>query len=255
MTSEKHSLLRLSVSRTALIASLLLWSGTVLAQTNHQLSPSTSPNGDTSSSNPAATSGTQSGNTATGEPQKHKNAASQAPDNTNSSNATHSANSENNPSNTQSGAPPPKTPSSEASGQGGSSVDTSPNHTRGQSTMQTQGSSKPTTGTPGNTSQQGATAPSSTQSASANTTANVNLTTQQRTDIHNTIINSHTGPRVTNLNITPEVGSPLPSVQFAPLPPRIVEMQPAWKGLAYFVFRDEIIIIDPQTRRIVAIIS
>jgi hypothetical protein len=32
-------------------------------------------------------------------------------------------------------------------------------------------------------------------------------------------------------------------------------MQPAWKGLAYFVFRDEILTIDPQTRRIVAIIS
>lgn len=123
--------------------------------------------------------------------------------------------------------------------------------------MGTQGSSTQTSNSPSDKSngKSGANASSSSQ-ASASAVANVNLTTQQKTEIHNTIINNNSGPRVTNLNITPAPGVAVPQgVQFVPLPQNIISMQPAWAGLAYFLFHQEIVLIDPHTRRIVAIIG
>lgn len=83
----------------------------------------------------------------------------------------------------------------------------------------------------------------------------VNLTVSQRTEIHNTIINDHSAPRASNLSIDLAVGVAVPTtVRFAPLPPRIVEIEPEWRGYDYFVYNQEIVIIEPGTRRVVAII-
>ena len=61
---------------------------------------------------------------------------------------------------------------------------------------------------------------------------------------------------MTNLNITPAPGAALPQgVQFVPLPAKIVNMEPAWAGLAFFLFHEEIVLVDPRTRHIVAIIG
>ena len=38
------------------------------------------------------------------------------------------------------------------------------------------------------------------------------------------------------------------------LPSTIVEIQPAWRGFEYFLVGDEIVIVDPATLRIVAVI-
>lgn len=83
----------------------------------------------------------------------------------------------------------------------------------------------------------------------------VNLTTSQKTEIHNTIISDHSAPRASHLSINLAVGVAVPeTVHFAPLPPRIVEIEPAWRGYEYFVYADEIVIIEPGTRRVVAIV-
>jgi hypothetical protein len=83
----------------------------------------------------------------------------------------------------------------------------------------------------------------------------VNLTASQKTEIHNTIISDHSAPRASNLGISLAVGVAVPeTVRFAPLPPRIVEIEPAWRGYEYFVYADEIVIIEPGTRRVVAIL-
>ena len=44
------------------------------------------------------------------------------------------------------------------------------------------------------------------------------------------------------------------SVRIAPVPSVLVEVNPGWRGFDYFVFNDEIIIVDPRTHRIVAIL-
>jgi hypothetical protein len=56
-------------------------------------------------------------------------------------------------------------------------------------------------------------------------------------------------------NINVSVGNPLPpSVSFAPVPPALVRIEPAWRGLAYFLFGEEIVLVNPRTRRIVAVV-
>ena len=39
------------------------------------------------------------------------------------------------------------------------------------------------------------------------------------------------------------------------MPTTIVEIHPAWRGYMYFVVDDEIIIVEPGTLRIVAVIT
>ena len=84
---------------------------------------------------------------------------------------------------------------------------------------------------------------------------NVTLNTEQKTKIRETVINSSSAPRASNLNITVNVGTTVPSsVRFAPVPSVLVEVNPQWRSYEYFVYNDEIILVDPRTHRIVAIL-
>jgi hypothetical protein len=57
-----------------------------------------------------------------------------------------------------------------------------------------------------------------------------------------------------NFNIT--VGSTVPAtVTYYEVPASIIEVVPAWRGYRYIVVKDEILIIDPSTRRIVAVLD
>ena len=82
----------------------------------------------------------------------------------------------------------------------------------------------------------------------------VSLTTEQKTTIRNTVIN--TGPKVTNVNFDIKVGVVVPrTVRVAPLPATIIEIEPSWRGYMYFVYADEIIVVEPGTLRIVAVLE
>ncbi len=81
------------------------------------------------------------------------------------------------------------------------------------------------------------------------------ITTEQRTEIRQTIIKSGSAPRVTNVDFTISVGTVVPrTVKVAVLPPRVIEIYPAWRGYRYFLVGDRIIIID-DAYRIVFIIE
>jgi hypothetical protein len=85
--------------------------------------------------------------------------------------------------------------------------------------------------------------------------SNVTLNTEQKTKIRETVINSSSAPRATNVNISLSVGTTVPtSVRIAPVPSVLVEINPGWRSYEYFVVNDEIIIVDPRTHRIVAIL-
>lgn len=146
---------------------------------------------------------------------------------------------------------PAQTKSSEVAGHGSSTAETTPNRTSGHSDMATSGSSTE----PGKANTDAGGGNNAGASSSASATAVVNLTTTQKTEIRNTIINNSNAPRANNLNVNLSVGVVVPStVHFAPLPPRIVEIEPAWRGYDYFLAGDQIVIIEPGTRRIVAIL-
>jgi hypothetical protein len=61
---------------------------------------------------------------------------------------------------------------------------------------------------------------------------------------------------VTNVNFNISIGTAVPaSVRYHPLPPRIVEIYPEWRGYDFIVVRGKYIILRPQTREIVYIIE
>jgi hypothetical protein len=58
-----------------------------------------------------------------------------------------------------------------------------------------------------------------------------------------------------DVNISVSVGSPLPrSVRVYDVPREIVEISPEFRGRKYTVVRDEIVIIEPRTNKVVAVI-
>jgi outer membrane biosynthesis protein TonB len=84
----------------------------------------------------------------------------------------------------------------------------------------------------------------------------VNLTTEQRTHIRQTVIQSGNAPRVTNVNFSVSVGTVVPRdrVRLVTVPATIVEIHPAWRGYLYFIVDERIIIVEPDSHKIVAVL-
>jgi len=96
--------------------------------------------------------------------------------------------------------------------------------------------------------------------AGTRTNVNVNITPEKRTQIHETIIKERSAPRVGSVNFDLSVGTRVPrtgSVRFAALPSAIVEIEPEWRGRGYeyFLVGDRIVIVDPRSMEIVAVID
>jgi hypothetical protein len=84
------------------------------------------------------------------------------------------------------------------------------------------------------------------------------LSTEQRTKIKTTVLQGGGAPKVsrTEINFNISVGTAVPrSVRLVTVPTTIVEIHPAWRGYMYFVVDDEIIIVEPGSLRIVAVIT
>ena len=83
----------------------------------------------------------------------------------------------------------------------------------------------------------------------------VRLSEDQRSHIKTVIEREH-GPRLDrNLNFSVSVGTRIPrNVHVVVLPEDIVRIVPQYRGFAYFLVEDEIVIVDPQTLEIVAVI-
>jgi hypothetical protein len=83
-----------------------------------------------------------------------------------------------------------------------------------------------------------------------------NITPEKRTRIHEAIIHERDAPRLSSVNFDLSVGTRVPrGARFAPLPETIVEIEPAWRGFEFFVIREEIVIVDPRSLEIVAIVD
>lgn len=81
-----------------------------------------------------------------------------------------------------------------------------------------------------------------------------NLSTEQRTKI-NTIIRQHK-VEPAHLNVSVRVGTRVPeSVRFYPLPAEVFVVYPEWRGYNYILVGDQILVINPRTHEIVAILD
>lgn len=80
------------------------------------------------------------------------------------------------------------------------------------------------------------------------------LSTEQRTKI-SSIIKEQKVERV-NLNVSVTVGTRIPaSVHVHPLPQQVIIIYPEWRGYDYILVGDQIVVINPRTHEIVAILE
>ena len=81
------------------------------------------------------------------------------------------------------------------------------------------------------------------------------LSTEQRTQITSVIKETRVQP-VTNVNFSISVGTRVPrDVHFHALPPRVVTIYPEWRSYKYILVKEQIVIIDPDTYEIVAVLE
>ncbi len=86
--------------------------------------------------------------------------------------------------------------------------------------------------------------------------AGAKLSTEQRTKVTTVIKEQHIAP-VTNVNFSISVGTRVPreGVSFHPLPTEIVNVYPDWRGYEFILVRDQILVINPDSLEIVAVLD
>jgi len=81
------------------------------------------------------------------------------------------------------------------------------------------------------------------------------LSTEQRTQITSVIKEQRVQP-VTNVNFSISVGTRVPrDVVFHTLPERVVTIHPEWRRYKFILVKEQIVIVDPNTFEIVAILE
>ena len=89
-----------------------------------------------------------------------------------------------------------------------------------------------------------------------NAAGTVNLTPEKRTRIHDVLIKERGAPRVEHVDFDLAVGVAVPrSVRIVTVPRDIIEIEPEWRGYDYFMVGDQIVIVDPRSLEIVAVID
>ncbi len=92
------------------------------------------------------------------------------------------------------------------------------------------------------------------QSSSTNVNASVNINDQQRTRLSQSFARLNVKP-LNNVNFSVSVGAAVPrDVHLQTLPSDIVEIVPQYRGYSYVAVRDEIVIVDPATSKIVMVL-
>jgi hypothetical protein len=104
--------------------------------------------------------------------------------------------------------------------------------------------------------QPGRNQPGQTQGQTERGGVSVTLSTEQRTKIRQTVLEGRSAPRVDKVEFLLNVGTVVPrTVRVVEVPETIIEIHPEWRGYRYFVYHDEIIIVEPSTLRIIAVIE
>ncbi len=85
----------------------------------------------------------------------------------------------------------------------------------------------------------------------------VQLSEQQRSDLRRTVINVGSAPKVGHVDFDVTVGTVVPRdrIHVVPVPETLVQIEPSWRGFLYFVYEDDIVVVDPNTMQIVAVLA
>lgn len=92
------------------------------------------------------------------------------------------------------------------------------------------------------------------RSSNTNVSASVNINDQQRTRISTSISHLNVQP-LNNVNFSLSVGTAVPrDVRLQPLPAEVVEIVPQYRGYNFVLVKDEIVIVEPSSYKIVAVL-
>ena len=85
--------------------------------------------------------------------------------------------------------------------------------------------------------------------------AGAKLTTEQRTKITTVIRGQHVAP-VEHVNFAISVGTRVPrDISFHPLPAEVITYYPEWRGYEFILVGDQVVVIDPRSFEIVAVLD
>jgi hypothetical protein len=86
--------------------------------------------------------------------------------------------------------------------------------------------------------------------------SHVTLSDEQRTKLRQTVIGAHGAARVSHVDFDLAVGTVIPRgrIHIVPVPRMLVDIEPTWRGFLYFIYEDELVIVDPRDLRIVAVL-
>jgi len=85
--------------------------------------------------------------------------------------------------------------------------------------------------------------------------AGAKLSSERRTSIRTSITKQNIKP-VTNINFSISIGTHVPrTVAFHPLPAEVVTIYPDWRGYECFLVNDQIVVVNPRTLKIVAVLD
>ena len=91
------------------------------------------------------------------------------------------------------------------------------------------------------------------QTSQTQVSQHANISTEKQVRISQTLTRERLAPPERNLNIAIRIGEPVPqSVRFHRLPPEIVSIEPEYRDYEYFTTDDDIVIVEPRTKRIVS---
>jgi hypothetical protein len=95
------------------------------------------------------------------------------------------------------------------------------------------------------------------EGANVQPSGSVKFSEQQRTTIKRTIIDAHSAPRVGHVDFNVRVGTVVPrgSIHAISVPETLVRIEPQWRGFLYFVYEDEVVIVNPNDMHIVAVVA
>jgi hypothetical protein len=82
------------------------------------------------------------------------------------------------------------------------------------------------------------------------------LSEEQRTHIRQTLIDPRGARRVGHVDFDVRVGTQIQrgQIDLIQVPDTLVQIDPEWQGFLYFVYEDEIVVVDPNDMEIVAVL-
>jgi hypothetical protein len=81
------------------------------------------------------------------------------------------------------------------------------------------------------------------------------LSTEQRTTVRSAIQKQNARP-LSNVNFSISIGTRVPrDVRFYRVPTQLVAFYPSWRGYDYFLVGDQIVVVNPRTHQIVAVLD